>query len=93
MSSQSARLLATADTIRADLATNVAQTVRWHDAMTAMDERGMRLYIETPPGQTLTNLAARNFPDSRSLSMSMTRLDSVRAALRQVSEGNEFNRA
>ncbi|WP_075182171.1 malonate decarboxylase subunit epsilon [Pantoea sp. 1.19] len=40
-----------------DLAYNMARQVRWHDTMVAACERGVRLMVEMPPGQTLTALA------------------------------------
>jgi malonate decarboxylase epsilon subunit len=57
------RPLYTADAIRDDLATNMRYTVRWFDALTAMQEMGARVLIEAPPGQVLTDIVHENFPD------------------------------
>ncbi|QQC67388.1 malonate decarboxylase subunit epsilon [Paraburkholderia ginsengisoli] len=64
------RPLYTADAIRDDLATNMRYTVRWFDALTAMQEMGARVLIEAPPGQVLTDIARENFPDTSALAAS-----------------------
>lgn len=64
------RPLYSADAIRDDLATNMRYTVRWFDALTAMQEMGARVLIEAPPGQVLTDIARENFPDTSALAAS-----------------------
>jgi malonate decarboxylase epsilon subunit len=55
--------------IRDDLALNVSYPVRWHEATSIFYEMGARLFLEMPPGHVLTNIAAKTFPDARSLSI------------------------
>jgi malonate decarboxylase epsilon subunit len=64
MGNRGGRPLYTADAIRDDLATNIRYTVRWFDALTAMQEMGARVLIEAPPGQVLTDIVRENFPDT-----------------------------
>ncbi|WP_394523334.1 malonate decarboxylase subunit epsilon [Lacrimispora sp. JR3] len=63
-----ARVLRTVEDIRQDLSAGVSQTVRWHDSATLMYERGVRLFVEIGPGETLTNMAKKEFPDARCIS-------------------------
>ncbi len=44
--------------IRRDLACNMANPVRWHEAMISAYERNVRLAVELPPGTMLTGLAS-----------------------------------
>jgi malonate decarboxylase epsilon subunit len=69
ISNRRARALRDPDGIREDLATNVAHPVRWHDATTVAYERGVRFFIELPPGHTLTELASMAFPDARTIAL------------------------
>src|SRR5208283_5926062 len=55
-----ARALRTKDLIAADLANNVAHSVRWHDATTVLKELGCNLFLEMPPGHVLSDLANDN---------------------------------
>jgi malonate decarboxylase epsilon subunit len=77
------RELRSPESIREDLATNMARPVRWHDASEVMYELGVRLFIELPPGRVLTGLAAAAFPDARAIACSEARLDSIRALARR----------
>jgi malonate decarboxylase epsilon subunit len=70
VSNRRARAVRDPDGIRQDLATNIAHSVRWHDATTVAYERGIRFFIESPPGRTLTDLASAAFPDARSIALS-----------------------
>lgn len=63
-----ARVLRRAEEIGQDLSIGVANPVRWHEAATSMFERGVRLFVELGPGQTLTNMAKKAFPDARCIS-------------------------
>ncbi|KZL90257.1 malonate decarboxylase subunit epsilon [Clostridium magnum] len=63
-----ARVLRKAEEIGQDLSIGVANPVRWHEATTSMFERGVRLFVELGPGQTLTNMAKKVFPDARCIS-------------------------
>ncbi|MGO4890457.1 malonate decarboxylase subunit epsilon [Anaerobacillus sp. MEB173] len=60
-----ARLLYDPVDIRLDLAESVSAAVQWHDASTVLYEKGVRLFIEMPPGNVLSRLAANAFPDAR----------------------------
>ena len=51
--------------IRADSARSVERPVRWHDATTLLFGSCVRLFVELPPGDVLTRLAADAFPDAR----------------------------
>ncbi len=64
------RPLHTADAIRDDLATNMRYTVRWFDALTVMQEMGVRVAIEAPPGQVLTDIAREHYPEMAALAAS-----------------------
>ncbi|CAB3727357.1 Malonyl CoA-acyl carrier protein transacylase [Paraburkholderia phenoliruptrix] len=64
------RPLYTADAIRDDLATNMRYTVRWFDALTVMQEMGVRVAIEAPPGQVLTDIAREHYPEMVALAAS-----------------------
>ncbi|KXU88809.1 malonate decarboxylase subunit epsilon [Paraburkholderia monticola] len=55
------RPLYTAEAIRDDLATNMRYTVRWFDALTAMQEMGAHVLVEAPPGQVLTDIVKEHF--------------------------------
>jgi malonate decarboxylase epsilon subunit len=77
------RPLYTADAIRDDLVTNMRYTVRWFDALTAMQEMGARVLIEAPPGQVLTDIARENFPDVTALEASNFSFDRLVATARR----------
>jgi malonate decarboxylase epsilon subunit len=77
VSNRRARALRDPDSIREDLATNIAYPVRWHDATTVAYERGIRFFIEFPPGHTLTDLASTAFPEARSIALSQMPIDSA----------------
>jgi malonate decarboxylase epsilon subunit len=77
ISNRRARALRDSDGIRDDLAMNIAHAVRWHDATTVAYERGARLFIELPPGHTLTDLASAAFPDARSIALDQMRIDAA----------------
>lgn len=80
-----ARVLETADRIAHDLAHGTARPVRWHDATTALYERGVRLFVETSPGVVLTHLAAAAFPQARALAIDQSGIDSARLLLHRAS--------
>jgi malonate decarboxylase epsilon subunit len=75
MSNRRARALRDPNAIREDLATNVAHPVRWHDATTVAYERGVRLFVELPPGHILTDLASTAFPDARTIALGQMQID------------------
>ena len=82
----------TADAIRDDLMTNMRYTVRWFDALTAMQEMGARVLIEAPPGQVLTDIARENFPEVTALAASSLSFDRlVATARRRLAMGNRVH--
>jgi len=89
VSNRRARALRDPDGIREDLATNIAHPVRWHDATTVAYERGIRLFVELPPGHTLTDLASTAFPDARSIALSRMQIDSAVKLIKRQAERME----
>ena len=77
VSNRGGRLLRDVEAIRADLARNVMYPVLWHDATGLLYEAGARLFVEMPPGHTLTNLATAAFDDARALAFEDTRFDTL----------------
>ena len=70
VSNKGGRILYNENAIRTDLIESITAPVRWHDATTVLFELGVRLFIEMPPGSVLTRLAAKAFPDVRSVAVS-----------------------
>jgi malonate decarboxylase epsilon subunit len=66
-SNRTARPLATAESVRRDLAENMAHPVLLHDMLTALGGYAPGLFLEAPPGHTLSRLAAALYPERRSL--------------------------
>jgi malonate decarboxylase epsilon subunit len=58
-----ARAVRTAKGVAADLADNIANTVRWHDATVVSQELGAELFLNIPPGHVLSDLAKENILD------------------------------
>jgi malonate decarboxylase epsilon subunit len=54
------RPLRTKELVANDLVNNIAHGVRWHDATTVLKELGCNLFLEMPPGHTLSDLARQN---------------------------------
>ncbi len=77
ISNRRGRPLRDASSIRDDLWTSLQYPVRWHEATTVLFELGVRLFVELPPGQTLTDLATASFPDARAIAVENNRLDSI----------------
>jgi malonate decarboxylase epsilon subunit len=57
-----ARAMRTKELVARDLVNNIAHGVRWHDATTVLQELGCNLFLEMPPGHTLSDLAEANLP-------------------------------
>ncbi len=72
-----ARALRNPEDIAADLAKNIAHGVRWYESMIVLEELGCTLFIETPPGHVLTNLAKQSVPDAKSIALADTSLSYV----------------
>ncbi len=54
------RPLRTKELVANDLVNNIAHGVRWNDATTVLQELGCKLFLEMPPGHTLSDLARQN---------------------------------
>jgi malonate decarboxylase epsilon subunit len=72
-----ARALTSTADIAEDLILNVSRTVRWHESVTLLYELGVRVFVETPPGQALSSLVKNEFPGARALAAAAVHLDSV----------------
>ena len=59
--------LRTSERIADDLANNIAHGVRWHDATSVLQELGCNLFLESPPGHVLTELAEQNLSGVHSI--------------------------
>ncbi|MCC8404352.1 malonate decarboxylase subunit epsilon [Paraburkholderia sp. MMS20-SJTN17] len=77
------RPLYTAEAIREDLATNMRYTVRWFDALTAMQEMGAHVLVEAPPGQVSTDIVREYFPEAIALAASTLPFDRLAGTVRR----------
>ncbi|GJH28138.1 malonate decarboxylase subunit epsilon [Caballeronia novacaledonica] len=77
-----ARVLRHADAIREDLATNLRYPVSWHDSTIALSELGAKIFVEMPPGQTLTSLLADALPGAPAYAMDAAPIGSIAARVR-----------
>jgi malonate decarboxylase epsilon subunit len=84
-----ARVLVRAEAIREDLATNLRYPVRWHDSTIALGERGAGVFVEMPPGRTLTQLLSEALPEARSIAMDASPVASTAARVRAASRRAE----
>src|SRR5271155_839479 len=72
-----ARAMRTKEIIARDLVNNIAHAVRWYDATTILKELGCDLFLEMPPGHTLTDLAKQTPPGINSLPVEASVLSRV----------------
>src|ERR1700689_1410979 len=72
-----ARAMRTKEIIARDLVNNIAHGVRWYDATTILKELGCDLFLEMPPGHTLSDLAKENLPGINSLPVEASLLPRV----------------
>jgi malonate decarboxylase epsilon subunit len=77
-----ARVLRDAEAVREDLATNLRYPVRWHESTIALSELGMQVFVEMPPGRTLTQLASEALPDVATVAVETLPVSSVAARVR-----------
>lgn len=77
LSGNTARILVQPEKIADDLAYNMVRQVRWHEAMRAAYERGIRLAIEMPPGAVLTGLMHKIMIDGEAVSVCQNGLQPV----------------
>ncbi|MBS7543983.1 malonate decarboxylase subunit epsilon [Ancylobacter oerskovii] len=61
-SARRARVLGAAEAVAEDLVRNVAEPVRWHDAMELLVERGVNEVLQAPPGRVLADLVGEAHP-------------------------------
>ncbi|KQR78894.1 malonate decarboxylase subunit epsilon [Burkholderia sp. Leaf177] len=76
-----ARPLRQADAIRLDLATNLRYPVRWHDSSVVLSELGARVFVEMPPGRTLTQLADEALPGIAKVAVEQMSITSAAALI------------
>lgn len=81
-----ARALRKAEEIGQDLSNGVAKPVRWHHATTLMYERGVRLFVELGPGETLTNMVKKEFQDARCISALNSGIESTCILIKREKE-------
>ena len=84
ISNRRARAVRDAAGVREDLVLNVSNPVRWHDSVTLLNELGMRLFVEMPPGRVLTGLVQQNFPGVRALAVDGAHLESILSIYQSV---------
>jgi len=77
ISNHRARAVHEGGEIAEDLILNVSRTVRWHESVVLLYELGARLFVELPPGRTLSNLVRSEFPLARAVAAMDTGLDSI----------------
>jgi malonate decarboxylase epsilon subunit len=83
-----ARAMRTKEIIARDLVNNIAHGVRWYDATTILKELGCDLFLEMPPGHTLSDLAKQNPPGINSLPVETSVLPRV-LRLAQMQNAND----
>ncbi len=76
-SNRTARPQVRASAIRQELAWNMAEPVRWFDVMISLEQRGITLFVEAPPGHTLTRLVREASPEARALAAGELRWDLI----------------
>lgn len=91
LSSSTGRVLWQPEQLADDLAWNMARRVRWHDAMLAAYERGVRLAIEMPPGAVLTGLTSKVFETGEVLSRSQLSLQAVCSTVTRSQRNGQEN--
>lgn len=74
-----ARILRDAAAVREELAGNLAHPVLWSDSVALMAEHGTTTFLEMPPGDVLTRLAATAFPELASRDIQGLSLPSAKA--------------
>lgn len=84
MGNVTARPLRAPADVAEDLASNIAHGVRWHDATSVLEELGIRVFLEMPPGQVLTDLAREALPEVKSVALSRSSLSVAQRLARVV---------
>ena len=83
-----ARAMRTKEAVARDLVNNIAHGVRWYDATTILKELGCDLFLEMPPGHTLSDLAKENLTGINSLPVEASVLPRV-LRLAQIQNAND----
>jgi malonate decarboxylase epsilon subunit len=86
LSNVGGRALRDPEEVRDDLAQSVQRPVLWHDATTLLFELGVRLFVEVPPGDVLTHLAAEAFPGARCVAVDDSGVESALLLVRRARE-------
>ncbi|MFF3442739.1 acyltransferase domain-containing protein [Streptosporangium sp. NPDC002721] len=68
------RLLRDSGAVLDDLARGVATTVRWRDVVALLGELGTTLFVQTPPGHVLADMARAAHPRTRVVALADTDL-------------------
>jgi malonate decarboxylase epsilon subunit len=76
--------------VREDMATNIAHSVRWHDATQGMVEMGTTLFVEVNPGHVLTRLAMAAFAQVKAMALADNTLEDTLLAIREAQERDDF---
>ncbi|HWC19429.1 MAG TPA: malonate decarboxylase subunit epsilon [Terriglobales bacterium] len=87
-----ARAMRTKEMVARDLVNNIAHGVRWHDATTVLQELGCKLFLEMPPGHTLSDLAVENIPGVNSVPVDASMLPKVLRLAQQEEASNDSAR-
>lgn len=82
-----ARVIRTKEQVANDLVNNIAHGVRWYDATTVLKELGCHLFLEMPPGHTLSELSQQNISGVSSIPVEARVLSRV-LRLAQQEEAN-----
>jgi malonate decarboxylase epsilon subunit len=74
-SGRTGRALSTSQSVREELAWNMAYPVLWNDTVGAIGSLGIDLLVEAPPGTTLKRLAAQILPETAAIAAGEMRWD------------------
>jgi malonate decarboxylase epsilon subunit len=88
VSKRRARPLRKLDLIRDDLATNIENPVRWHDATNVLVELGTELFLEMPPGKILASLIKDSFSNVHSVSVDGTSFPYIQRQVQELGVDN-----
>lgn len=77
LSATSGRVLWKPDQIADDLVRNMACRTQWREAVESAFERGVRLAVEMPPGDTLTKLTQTSAPDVCAMNVARNSLGDI----------------
>ncbi|MFV0576527.1 MAG: malonate decarboxylase subunit epsilon [Vibrio sp.] len=84
-SASAARVLYDVEKIRYDLAYNMAKQVRWWETAAMIDQRGVKLAVELPPGTVLTGLCKASMQDTHCVCFENTSLGNLKALHQRAS--------